>query len=154
MTCNMKLLVSTIGQHSLIIFSHKDINWLIIIDNLIFAILTHDGAKFKIPQNWINISDLNLLSFFFNTVTIWVLIYFLINRCSGITVKWVLHTCTSKLKRTKGTVQLYIYKHLLCFYMYFCCNCNANTRLQYSFAEVLSYIYYLIKQLSKYLRQK
>lgn len=51
MTCNMKLLVSTIGQHSLIIFSHKDINWLIIIDNLIFAILTHDGAKFKIPQN-------------------------------------------------------------------------------------------------------
>lgn len=46
MTCNMKLLVSTIGQNSLIIFSHKDINWLIIIDNLIFAILTHDGAKF------------------------------------------------------------------------------------------------------------
>lgn len=109
MTCNMKLLVSTIGQNSLIIFSHKDINWLIIIDNLIFAILTHDGAKFKIPQNWINISDLNLLSFFFNTVTIWVLIYFLINRCSGITVKWVLHTCTSKLERTKGTVHIYTY---------------------------------------------
>lgn len=67
MACNMKLLVSTIGQNSLIIFSHKDINWLIIIDNLIFAILTHDGAKFKIPQNWINISDLNLLSSFFLT---------------------------------------------------------------------------------------
>lgn len=97
---------------------------------------------------------MNLLSFFFNTVTIWVLIYFLINRCTGITVKWVLHTCTSKLERKKGTV--HIYKHLLCFYMYFCCNCNCNahTRLQYSFAEVLSYIYYLIKQLSKYLRQK
>lgn len=106
MTCNMKLLVSTIGQNSLIIFSHKDINWLIFIDNLIFAILTHDGAKFKIPQNWINISDLNLLSFFFNTVTIWVLIYFLLNRCTGITVKWVLHTCTSKLERKKA---LYIY---------------------------------------------
>lgn len=51
---------------------------------------------------------LEFIIFFFNTVTIWVLIYFLINRCTGITVKWVLHTCTSIRKNKRHCTYTYI----------------------------------------------
>lgn len=129
----MKLFVSTRNQttqNSLIISSHKEIPWIIFIDHF-YHTRPFPYSGWSQIQNSTKLNQyfrLEFIGFSLNTVTVQVLIYCLIKTC--ITVKWVLHTCTSKLERIKSTAHNTYYIYIYTCYVLTCTSTATAMHIQ------------------------
>lgn len=96
------------------------------------------NSKFHKIESIFQTGIYSICPFFLNIFTVWVLIYFLINTC--ITVKWVLHTCTSKLERITGTVHMHniaLFLHVLLLQL----QCRYKAAIKFYWSAIIYYIY-------------